>query len=99
MTKPTGRQFLSSGRWMQKAISASGRLARRETEPLLAEMLEFRRYVMGFLAEALGHMGVENNQIHVDDAMSDKIQHQQTCLVAFVQGLTGQSASFSKPSI
>lgn len=63
-----------------------GQVARKQALASLAQIVEFRRYAMALLAEAVGHMDPVEPFMALDQITNDKVQQQLTCLVAFIQG-------------
>lgn len=59
---------------------------RKQALASLAQIVEFRRYAMALLAEAVGHMDPVEPFMALDQITNDKVQQQLTCLVAFIQG-------------
>jgi hypothetical protein len=82
MNKPTVREFLSNGRWMQKTIDAYSRVARKEANSTLAPMVEFRAYTMALLAYTTDSMEAQAGDRSFDREI---IETQEACLQAFVQ--------------
>ena len=86
MDKPNRRQFISGGGWLRKVIKVQGQVARKQAGLALASMIDFRRYPLALLADTTAYMDVSEADITLGNAALDKVQHQQACLAAFVQG-------------